>query len=722
MPAHILDQLSTTIVEITRRDQPITRTRRKALDSLRSLPGISSVRWSGPHEAVAADGDEVFLRMQHGGAVLTGEGVHRVEVVHAAEAIVRTLDAVLVNTGAIGVEGVLDGEEPGAARITTDAATRIVEFSDEAVELLGYRREEAVGKLIVDLLVPEHVRGAFAGLVGELEVVSGEATMPLRFDLPARCADGTEIDLDAVVEQELTPERGLVTTCTLRRIDNSTWGTPEAGGGEFHRALMSRSPVLVLALAEDGTIKWVSAPAETGIDARALAGEQMASAMRFVHPEDRDVVGVAVRQVWQIGGTRRTFEVRMGAAGRAWRLMRVTLRNMLSSPSVGAVVGFAVDVTERGAAERRAREEAFRLRTMVNVLNVGVVQFDERGRVDHANAAALSWLGIDLSPSAVAGTLLQQHLRPIGATRHPVEQIISEGAVDEEITGELELLDGRAVEYSYQPVGLGDERVGALLVMQDVTERVAAQRVLELSNEELTRLVALRTEFVSSMSHELRTPLTVVASSAALLKEESEDSGGVHGQLADAIERNASRLLSVVEDLVDLARLEGGAVTADHSPANITALLGGVMRRIDDRASDRGVRLVVSSEKEAVTVLGDAERLVTMLDYALSAAIGISTEGESVTVSTGVRQGRWVLDVLDPRPLQASGSRMYSAIARLGRWGRADRTAVSTGVSTVLARAIAEWHGGAIEVFGVEDGTVTRVWLPVHAEDWDDLT
>ncbi|GAA2696028.1 MULTISPECIES: PAS domain-containing sensor histidine kinase [Actinosynnema] len=720
MPAHILDQLSSTIVEITRRDQPISRTRRKALDSLRSLPDIDSVRWAGPQETAPTGEDEVLLRVQHGGVVLSGEGVRRVEVVHAAEAIVRTLDAVLAGTGATGGADGLEGDEVGSARIVTDASTRIVEFSDGAAELLGHPRERALGERIVDLLVPEHVRESFAGMVGELQAISGDSAMPLRFDLPARHADGSEIELEAVIELEETPEGGRV-TCSLRRVDNSTWGGPEAEAGDFHRALMSRSPVLVLVLAEDGTIKWVSAPAETGIDARSLGGEPVAAALRFVHPDDLDVIGDAMREVRQIGGTMRTFEIRMGVPGRRWRLMQVTLRNMLNSPAVRGVVGFAVDVTARGLAESRARQEAFRLRTMVNVLNVGVVQFDEHGRVGHANAAALSWLGIDLSPSAVTGTLLQQHLRPIGATRHPVEQLIGEGVLDEEVSGELELLDGRAVEYSYQPVGLGDERVGALLVMQDVTERVAAQRVLELSNEELTRLVALRTEFVSSMSHELRTPLTVVASSAALLKEESEDSGGVQGQLADAIERNASRLLSVVEDLVDLARLEGGAVTADHSPANITSLLSGVMRRIEDRASDRGVRLVVSSEEEAVTVLGDAERLVTMLDYALSAAIGISTDGESVAVTTGVRQGRWVLDVLDPRPLQASGSRMYSAIARLGRWGRADRTAVSTGVSTVLARAIAEWHGGAIEVFGVEDGTVTRVWLPVHAEDWDDL-
>lgn len=225
-------------------------------------------------------------------------------------------------------------------------------------------------------------------------------------------------------------------------------------------------------------------------------------------------------------------------------------------------------------------------------------------------------------------------------------------------------------------------------VLQDVTEERRAR-------EAAAELERAKSEFLSSISHELRTPLTSILGYAALLREDTEGIVDASNHI-DVIERNASRQLRLVEDLLSIARIQAGEFEVHRLPLDLAELVRLGVAAMRPAAKDAGLRLE-SDCLGSARVLGDADRLDQVLANLLSNAIKFTPSGGRVTVELRATPEEAVLTVADTGPgfQPQERARLFE---RLFRGEDVKQLQVSgAGLGLAIARSIAEAHEGTIE-------------------------
>ncbi len=259
------------------------------------------------------------------------------------------------------------------------------------------------------------------------------------------------------------------------------------------------------------------------------------------------------------------------------------------------------------------------------------------------------------------------------------------------------------------------ERIAALLASEGAarTEAEAAGRALAEQNERLRELDRLKDEFVALVSHELRTPLTSIRGYVDLMLEEgggpvSEDQRKFLG----VVERNADRLLHLVNDLLFVARSESGSLRLDTSEVDLATIGAECVERAQPLATERSIELRLDAAPTFVP--GDPLRLAQVLDNLISNGIKFTPEGARVAVAIRQRAGSAVIEVSDTGMGIPSGEqdRLFE---RFFRTSTATKAAIQgTGLGLTVVKAIVEAHGGQI-AFESEEGTGTtfRVELPL---------
>ena len=257
-------------------------------------------------------------------------------------------------------------------------------------------------------------------------------------------------------------------------------------------------------------------------------------------------------------------------------------------------------------------------------------------------------------------------------------------------------------------------------VFFDVTPRKEAEAELERAhrelgeqNERLRELDRLKDEFVSLVSHELRTPLTSICGYLELVRDEADDSlTDEQRRYLGVVERNAERLLRLVGDLLFVAQLDSGRLALQAEPVALDALVHEAVESARPAAETKGIRLESSVERP-VTVLADRARLAQLLDNLVSNAVKFTPEG-AVAVSLRPDGERVLVEVVDTG-IGIPASEQRHLFERFFRSSVATERAIQgTGLGLVIAKAIAEAHGGSIELESAENaGTTFRVALPL---------
>ena len=251
-------------------------------------------------------------------------------------------------------------------------------------------------------------------------------------------------------------------------------------------------------------------------------------------------------------------------------------------------------------------------------------------------------------------------------------------------------------------LGAMDLRTGrhVVAVVRDITER---RRVAEMKDA-----------FVSTVSHELRTPLTSIAGSLGLL------AGGAGGELPDKAARligiahsNSQRLVRLINDILDVEKLESGKLVMAMSPLDLREIAARSIEGVRGYADQLGVSLTLG-EGDPAPVRGDADRLIQVVTNLLSNAAKFSPAGGEVVVTVNPEARIARLSVIDHGPgiPEAFRSRIF------GKFAQADSTDTrakgGTGLGLAIAREIAERHGGRLWFESVEeDGATFHLDLPL---------
>ena len=242
-------------------------------------------------------------------------------------------------------------------------------------------------------------------------------------------------------------------------------------------------------------------------------------------------------------------------------------------------------------------------------------------------------------------------------------------------------------------------------------DALAAQRQLALQNEQLREADRLKDEFVALISHDLRTPLTSIIGYLELMLDDGNLTEDQRGYV-EVVDRNADRLLQLVNNLLFVARLEAGQLDLRRGPLDLAAVVRQSVVEAMPRAEASGIELTCDVNGE-VPVQADKGRMFQVLDNLVSNAIKFTPPGGGVHVSVSPVNGVARLDIEDtgigiaPADQQHLFERFFRASETT------ERQIPGTGLGLYITRAIVEAHGGSIAVDSTPgEGTSFSVELP----------
>ncbi|MFN7143352.1 MAG: ATP-binding protein, partial [Myxococcota bacterium] len=282
-----------------------------------------------------------------------------------------------------------------------------------------------------------------------------------------------------------------------------------------------------------------------------------------------------------------------------------------------------------------------------------------------------------------------------GARAPPaLERLVAQRAGPRFDPGEVRVFEcqERAADLEVRVLRCGEEEV--LAIVRDITERKRGDR--------------RKDEFVSIVSHELRTPLTSIHGALGLI------AGGVFGatppalaELVDVARTNSDRLVRLINDMLDLDKMEAGQLELELVPLQVDALVDAALEGMGGAATNAGVRLARVTE-EPGTVLGDRDRLLQVLTNLLSNAVRFSPPDASVVVIVRACGARVRILVKDEGPGVPADrvDHLFRKFAQLGakRGG--------TGLGLAISKAIVDQHGGAVGLLPGGPGATFFVDLP----------
>lgn len=252
----------------------------------------------------------------------------------------------------------------------------------------------------------------------------------------------------------------------------------------------------------------------------------------------------------------------------------------------------------------------------------------------------------------------------------------------------------------------------------DLEKRVA-ERTAEIvaANERLLGLTRLKDEFVSNVSHELRTPIASIKLYLRLLTLRPDKEAAY----LDRLNRETNRLEHIIEDLLQLSRMDQGSTQLNLVPTDFNKLARQFVTDRKPLAEERGLKLIFKPRSRLPVVYCDEMLLGQALSSLMTNALNYTPAGGQVEIRVRTRQVntiQWAgLSVQDTGPGVPPGemSRLFQRFFR-GKVGQ-ESGAHGTGLGLAIAKQIVEWHGGEIEVASkgiIGAGATFTIWLPVE--------
>ncbi|NRF11416.1 sensor histidine kinase [Agrobacterium pusense] len=335
----------------------------------------------------------------------------------------------------------------------------------------------------------------------------------------------------------------------------------------------------------------------------------------------------------------------------------------------------------------------------IDHLAEGVAVFGADGRIRLSNPAFRALWGVTAEQAETG-----RHIRAIEAACAPsydgpdgwraFSQFIT--SFDDERPsrqGTLELLSGLVLDYAIIP--LPDAQT--MLTFVNMTDSVRAERALMEKNDALLKADELKNDFVQHVSYELRSPLTNIIGFTDLLKTPGlGELTERQAEYLDHISTSSSVLLTIVNDILDLATVDAGIMQLNYSDNDLNELLEDVSVQIADRLQESGISLQIVAPAHLGSLVADHQRLKQILIKLLTNAINFAPEGSSVTLSCQRSEGDFIFSVADKGPgiPEDMLKTVFDRFSTRGNGGR--RTGAGLGLSIV--ESFVSLHHGTVSI------------------------
>jgi signal transduction histidine kinase len=367
------------------------------------------------------------------------------------------------------------------------------------------------------------------------------------------------------------------------------------------------------------------------------------------------------------------------------------------------------DATERLALARRYNALIDVQRETLDSLEEGVAVFAPDGRLELSNSAfAAIW---KMAPAALAGEPHVDEIVRRARAVHDEPQVwadiaravtsLSDGR--EALQGQMTWADGTVIDYATAPLSDG----ATLVTFSDVTVSRQYERALEERNEALVAADRLKGQFISHVSYELRTPLTNIIGFSELLA--SPRTGRLNDKqreyLGD-IAVSSRTLLSIIDDILDLATIDAGALELRLGQVDVRAVLDSAIQGVRERASRARLTLDIAVADDAVAFTADEARVRQVLYNVLANAVGFSKPGDTVRVACWREDSSMMFSVED-RGVGIPKDQQRRVFERFESRSQGSRHR-GAGLGLSIAKSLVELHGGTMRLDS-EPGRGTRV-------------
>lgn len=392
-----------------------------------------------------------------------------------------------------------------------------------------------------------------------------------------------------------------------------------------------------------------------------------------------------------------------------------TIRVVTEPAPSGGLVCLFEDQTEKIALQSRYNALMRVQQETLENMTEGVVVFGSDGRLKLHNPAFVSLWGLEgrmvgemphiedvsgwcaeTTVNSNQWTVLLHHVTDVADSR-------------EEETGRLSKTSGETIEYAVMPLPDG----ATLMTFTNITGAVNIEKALRERNEALIEADRLKDDFIQHVSYELRTPLTSVIGFAELMSNQA--SGGLNAKQADYVEAilsSSQSLLSVVDNILDLASIDAGTLSLTFEEVDLRTLSETTLDALKERIAEAGVKVELEMDDGIASLRADPQRMRQILFNLLSNAIGFSEPGASITLAYRDERDYVALSVID----EARGIPPEDVSAIFDRFmtrthGTRHRGA---GLGLSLVKSLVELHGGSVDVESrVGEGTKVTCRFPI---------
>ena len=420
-----------------------------------------------------------------------------------------------------------------------------------------------------------------------------------------------------------------------------------------------------------------------------------------VHPDDCTMVEAAIDKARKTG-QGYALDYRIVPPGSGLRHVRENCE-VAQNPVTGAwrISAILQDVTQLRLAEEAARQGQDYLRNVLESVSDIIAIIGENGKLIFVNAAITPVLGY--TAEEVIGRNVFELLHPddFGAGHAAMLQGTSENGTNVPAILRLRSATNTYPELEIVGRNMTDSPLvrGLVVVARDVTQRRRIEEAMRQAKEEAEMANAAKSSFVANMSHELRTPLNAIIGFSELMQQQLLGPLGDERYVgyADDIHRSGTHLLELINDILDLSKIEAGKDTLAEQTVDVAECIQACLRLLGGRSDSANCDIVVRNDAADVRLFADKRKVKQIILNLLSNAVKFTLNGGQITVACNlVDDGGFRIVVRD----QGIGMNPEDIKRALRPFSQVDNSEAKSfqgaGLGLSISRALVRLHGGTL--------------------------
>jgi PAS domain S-box-containing protein len=612
-----------------------------------------------------------------------------------------------------------------------------LDCNEQACRVFGASREELIGHFPAEFSPSRQPDGTGSSEAAKKHLESALAGLPQSFYWRHHRRDGTPFDADVRLKRVTLSGRQLllasVRDVTAQQLAEESLRESE----ERLSRIVNNASEIIYTLSPEGVFTFVS-PAWTmklGHETAEIVGRDF---REFVSPEDALCCEDFLKKVLGSDQSHRGVEYRVRHKNGSWR-WHSSAGSVIKDRQGRAVafVGVAEDVTERRQAEEALRRSEEQYRLLAENITDMVWTCDLDFNCTYASPSSERVSGY--SADEARRLRLEELLTPASAqagerfVRESFERARQDPSIlDRPVTweGQLRHKNGSSVWIEVNVSVVRDEAgrpVGLTGVTRDISKRKAVEIELSRARQLAEAANQAKSEFLANMSHEIRTPMTAIIGYVDLLREQCREDCELHRaevhDYCQIVLRNANHLLEILNDILDLSKIEAGKHVIEPVPCSPLKVLAEVIDLMKVRADAKGSGLALKQVNPVPdTILSDPLRLRQVLINLVGNAIKF-TETGGVVLSVGLADAQGQNPLLRIEIADTGIGMSEEQMARLFQPfvqadGSSSRRFGGTGLGLVISKRLTEMLGGKIAVRSRPgQGSTFTVTLPTGPID-----